>query len=103
MGGRLRWLRGWLGFCPLPVLYAFEHADAADRERLVALHALADPSDAEIGEIMAILERAGAQDFTRAEARRWRDTCLAELDGLDAVENAARDRLRGIIEGVISA
>jgi geranylgeranyl diphosphate synthase type I len=87
----------------LPVLYAFQHADAADRERLASLYALADPSGAQVGEIMAILERTGAQDFTRAEALRWRDECLAELDGLDVVDPAARDRLRGIIHSVISA
>ena len=31
----------------------------------------------------AILERSGARDFTRAEAQRYRDECLAELDALD--------------------
>ena len=87
----------------LPVLYAFEHADRADRERLSKLSTLAEPDEAEVREIMAILDRSRAQDFTRAEAKRWRDECLAELDGLDVVESAARDRLRGIITSVISA
>jgi geranylgeranyl diphosphate synthase type I len=87
----------------LPVLYAFQHADTSDRERLAALQALSEPSEAQVGEIVTILERSGAQDFTRAEAQRWRDECLAELDGLDVVDSAARDRLRGIIHSVISA
>ncbi|HKF85696.1 MAG TPA: polyprenyl synthetase family protein [Candidatus Limnocylindrales bacterium] len=87
----------------LPVLYAFEHASHADRERLAALYRLDDPGQRDILEIVAILDRSGGQDFTRAEARRWRDTCLAELDGLEAVDTAARDQLRGIITSVISA
>jgi geranylgeranyl diphosphate synthase type I len=87
----------------LPILYAFEHATQADRERLTGLSARAEPTAAEIDEIVAILERACAADFTRAEARRHRDACLAELDALDVIGEAARERLRGIIHAVISA
>jgi geranylgeranyl diphosphate synthase, type I len=87
----------------LPVLYAFEHADPADRDRLAALYRLTDPTEPDIREIVAILDRTGAQAYTRTEAQRWRDTCLAELDGLEAVDSAARDQLRGIINSVISA
>lgn len=87
----------------LPILYAFEHATPADRERLVELHARPEPSDAEVAEIVAILERAGAADFTRAEAQRHRDACLAELDGISVVQPAAREKLHGIILSVISA
>jgi geranylgeranyl diphosphate synthase type I len=87
----------------LPVLYAFEHATPADRAHLAELYARPEPAAAEIAAIVAILERAGAQDFTRAEAQRHRDACLAELDGLTVVEPAAREKLKGIIVGVISA
>jgi len=87
----------------LPVLYAFQHAEPADRERLAALSALTEPTDDEVAEIMAILDRSGAQDFTRAEAQRWRDECLGELEGLQVVDPAAREKLRGIITSVISA
>ena len=87
----------------LPVLYAFQHATAADRARLTVLSALDDPTEAEITEVVAILERSGAREFTRSEAQRWRDECFTELDGLEAVDPAARDQLRGIINGVISA
>jgi geranylgeranyl diphosphate synthase type I len=87
----------------LPVLYAFEHAGAADRARLAALSALPEPSPAEIDEVVAILERSGAREFTRSEARRHRDACLAELDGLTVVDPAAREKLAGIIHAVISA
>ena len=87
----------------LPVLYAFEHAEPADRERLAALSTLPAPDAAEVAEIMAILERSGAQAFTRAEAHRYRDQCLTELAGLDVVDHAAREKLRGIILAVITA
>jgi geranylgeranyl diphosphate synthase type I len=87
----------------LPVLYAFEHAQPADRERLAELYVLAEPGDLEIGEIVEILDRTGAEAYTRAEAQRWRDACLAELDGFESVDAAARDQLRGIITSVISA
>ena len=87
----------------LPVLYAFERATPADRERLRALYAMADPGPSEVDEIVAILERSGARAFTRDEARRHRDEALAELDGLHAVDPAAREKLTGIILSVISA
>ena len=87
----------------LPVMYAFEHATPVDRERLVALRATSEPSNAEIAEVVAILERSGARAFTRSEARRHRDEALAELDGLAVVQPAARERLAGIITSVISA
>ena len=87
----------------LPVMYAFQHAGPEDRDRLAELYALPEPVDEQIAEVVAILERSGAQDFTRAEAQRYRDECLAELDALTVVETAAREKLKGIIVGVISA
>jgi len=87
----------------LPVLYAFESASPEDRERLTAISAIDEPSEAEVAEVVAILERSGAQDFTRAEAQRHRDVCLAELEGLTVVDGAAREKLEGIIRSVISA
>ncbi|MDQ1324158.1 MAG: hypothetical protein QG587_1494 [Chloroflexota bacterium] len=87
----------------LPIMYAFQHAGPEDRDRLAELYALPEPSDEQIAEVVAILERSGAQDFTRAEAQRYRDECLAELDALTVVETAAREKLKGIIVGVISA
>jgi geranylgeranyl diphosphate synthase type I len=87
----------------LPVLYAFQHAGPADRARLAELSAETAPSEAQIAEIVTILERSGAQEFTRAEAQRYRDACLDELAGLEAVDPAAREKLEGIIRAVISA
>ncbi len=87
----------------LPVLYAFQHGTPADRGRLADLYAVAEPDAAGIDEIVAILERSGAREFTRSEAQRYRDQCLAELDALTIVDSAARERLQGIIVSVISA
>ncbi len=87
----------------LPVLYAFEHATTADRARLSALRAKPEPNSGDITEIVAILERAGAREFTRSEAHRHRDEALAELDDLTVVDPAAREKLTGIIRSVISA
>ncbi len=87
----------------LPVIYALEHAGAGDRARLEALYAHPDPSPAEISEAMAILERTGAQDYTRTEARRWRDEAIAQLDAAGVVQPAAREKLEQIMRSVISA
>jgi len=87
----------------LPVIYAFEHAGPEDRERLAALYGNGGPSGTEVTEVVAILERAGARDYTREQARRHRDEALAELDAAGVVEPEARRRLEEIIVSVITA
>ena len=87
----------------LPVIYAFEHAAAPERARLGELYATDPRTDADIAEIVAILERTGARDYTREQARRYRDEALAELDAAGVVEPEARARLHEIVVSVISA
>jgi geranylgeranyl diphosphate synthase type I len=87
----------------LPVIYAVEHAGPEDRARLLALYERDDPTDAEVAEAVAILERTGAGAYTRDQARHYRDEALAELDAAGVVDGAARERLEGIIVSVISA
>jgi geranylgeranyl diphosphate synthase type I len=87
----------------LPVIYAFEHLGAAERERLMDLYRDPSPSPAEVAEIVALLERAGARDYTRDQARRYRDKALAELAAAGVVDGAARERLEALIVSVISA
>jgi geranylgeranyl diphosphate synthase type I len=87
----------------LPVIYAFEHAGPEDRERLARLYGNGGPTDADVGEIVRILERSGARDYTRDQARRHRDEALAELDAAGVVDPAARARLEEIIVSVIAA
>jgi geranylgeranyl diphosphate synthase type I len=87
----------------LPVIYAFEHAGPEDRDRLAELYAKADQTHDDVTEITAILERSGGHDFTRNEARRYRDEALAELDAAGVVDARARQKLEQIIVTVISA
>ena len=55
-------------------------------------------------EIVAILERAGARDYTRDQARRYRDEALARARRRGrSSSGAARERLEEIIVSVISA
>jgi geranylgeranyl diphosphate synthase type I len=87
----------------LPVIYAWEHAGPEDRARLGDLYATPDPSPDEVAEVVAILERTGARDYTRDQARRYRDEALAELDAAGVVRPEARARLEQIIVSVIDA
>ena len=87
----------------LPVIYAHETAGPEDRARLQALYAAPDRTPAEVAEVVAILERTGAREYTRELARRHRDEALAELDGAGVLGAAARARLEQIIVAVIDA
>ena len=87
----------------LPVIYAFEHAAREDRERLVALYQNGRLTPEHTAEIVAILERTGARDYTRDQAREHRDRALAALHAAGTIERAPRERLEEIIHSVISA
>ncbi|HEX8938796.1 MAG TPA: polyprenyl synthetase family protein [Candidatus Limnocylindrales bacterium] len=87
----------------LPVIYAYERGSAADRRALERLWATEAPSEAEVGAAVSLLERLGAREFTRSEARRYRDEALAEIDAAGVVQPAARASLEEIIVSVIRA
>ena len=87
----------------LPVIYAFEHAGAEDRSRLEAVWRTDDPGAAQVAEAVALIERLGGRDYTRDQARRYRDEALAQLDAAGVVDPEALESLRGIIVGVIKA
>jgi geranylgeranyl diphosphate synthase type I len=87
----------------LPVIYAHERADPADRARLASVYAAPGPSAADVRDVIAILERTGARDYTRDQARQYRDEALAELDAAGVVKPEARARLEEIIVSVIRA
>ena len=53
--------------------------------------------------MIEILERTGAREYTRDEARRYRDEALAELDAAGVVRPEARARLEEIMLSVITA
>jgi len=87
----------------LPLLYAFENANLTDRARLAELAAMAELQPAEVDEMRDILEKAGAREYTRAQARERRDRALAELDAAGVVRPEARAALQDIVFQVISA
>jgi geranylgeranyl diphosphate synthase type I len=87
----------------LPIVYAFAQAGATDRLRLGQVYRDPDPSAEAVADVVAILERTGAQVYTRDQARRYRDEALAELDAAGVVLPEARAALEGIMLRVISA
>jgi geranylgeranyl diphosphate synthase type I len=87
----------------LPVIYAFEHATPEDRARLSALYGNGSLAGNHVAEIVEILERAGAREYTRDQAVLHRDRALGELDAAGTIERAPRERLEEIIRSVISA
>jgi geranylgeranyl pyrophosphate synthase len=87
----------------LPVIYAFEHAGPEDRRLLEATWRTEDPADRQVAETVALIERLGGRDYTRDQARSYRDKALAELDAAGVVDAAALESLRGIIVSAIKA
>jgi geranylgeranyl diphosphate synthase type I len=89
----------------LPLIYALAEATGDDRARLQAIlaHSHSEPTPAEVDEVMAILERVGAQEYTRARAREHRDEALAQLESVATVDQASMERLSEVVRGVISA
>ena len=75
----------------------------ADRARLAAVYATPDPDAQGVRDVIEIMDRTGARDYTRDAARRYRDEALAELDAAGVVQPAVRERLEQIIVGAISA
>ena len=101
----------------LPLVWALEHASEADRRRLNEIylggsHAIdgrgpvpqvvAPMGDDEVAEVLAILERCGAREHTLAEARRFRDRSLEQLDTLPCPPEGKRD-LAALVRAVIAA
>jgi geranylgeranyl diphosphate synthase type I len=87
----------------LPVIYAFEHAGAEQRARLDTLWRLEAPTDGQVAETVALLEEIGGRDYTREQARLYRDQAIAEMEAAGVGDAAALEALRGIIVGVIKA
>jgi len=87
----------------LPLIYAFEHADPAAASRLRELYARDAFDEADVVEILRIVEASGAREYTRDQARLHRDRALAELDAAGVIDGAAREQLEAIIVSVIAA
>jgi geranylgeranyl diphosphate synthase type I len=103
----------------LPLVWALEHASEADAARLREIYAPATDrvgvrlTDAtvtvdapmppeQIDEVLAILDRCGAAEHARAEARRHRDAALTDIDSLP-IPADRKEELRALVESIIAA
>jgi len=101
----------------LPIVWALEHAADDDRRRLIEIYARGgatgadgrdrapadEPvSDAEVAEVLAILERSGAREHALAEARRYRDLALEHIERLPALPDGKRE-LAALVRSMIAA
>ena len=101
----------------LPVVWALQNASEPDRLRLAEIYldgiratdgrgptTTVDPqvNDAEVAEVLAILERCGAREHTLAEARRYRDRSLEELELLPCPPEGKRE-LAVVVRSMIAA
>ena len=58
------------------MLYALQHGNPDDRARLTELYVKRDPDGDDVAELVRILDRSGAREYTPTEARRHRDAAL---------------------------
>ena len=89
----------------LPLIYARQEATGEDAERL---RAILVPGDHEVGptqvaEVLAILERVRARDYTRRRAQAYRDEAMAEVAAMHLAEGDALERLTQLAGSAISA
>jgi geranylgeranyl diphosphate synthase type I len=102
----------------LPVVWALEHAAAEDRARLTEIYARSaggsdgrrratgattEPlSDAEVAEVLGILERSGARAEAEAQARRYRDLALDHIARLPCPPRG-KEELSALVRWIIAA
>ncbi|MGI8659205.1 MAG: polyprenyl synthetase family protein [Candidatus Limnocylindria bacterium] len=101
----------------LPIVWALEHAAPPDRDRLNAIYldgiratdgrgpdpqAPSPMTDAEVAEVLGLLERCGAREHALSEARRYRDRALEQLELLPCRPNGKRE-LADLVRSVIAA
>ncbi|MGI8998446.1 MAG: polyprenyl synthetase family protein, partial [Candidatus Limnocylindria bacterium] len=101
----------------LPLVWALANASVADRDRLNEIYldgiratdgrgpqpvAATPMKDDEVSEVLAILDRCGAREHALAEARRYRDRSLEQLELLPCPPHGKRD-LADLVRSVIAA
>jgi geranylgeranyl pyrophosphate synthase len=87
----------------LPVIYAFNHASPDERAVLECVWRTDKPRDGLVAETVGLIERLGGRDYTRDQARQYRDKALSELEAAGVVDADALESLRKIIVEVIKA
>jgi octaprenyl-diphosphate synthase len=83
----------------LPLIAALPRMDEGERQAVSRLLHSPEPSDDQIGEVIAAVSRAGGLEYARERALRLAQTAEAELDLLPP--STARDALRASITYVI--
>jgi geranylgeranyl diphosphate synthase type I len=91
----------------LPVIHALETANAADRDLLLAFYSASEvATDADVANVLAVLERTGARNRVRKALQREGDAALAALDaaaGTADEAHEARDLLASLVAFVTRA
>jgi geranylgeranyl diphosphate synthase, type I len=87
----------------LPVIYAFEHAAPQDRECLTGIWRTENLADGQVAEAVELMERLGSREYTREQARRYRETAVSELEAAGTPDAAALLSMRSIVESAIRA
>ncbi|MEP7360165.1 MAG: polyprenyl synthetase family protein [Chloroflexota bacterium] len=87
----------------LPVIYALEHAPAADQKRLREILAMTSADMGAIQEARSIIERSGGREYTRERSLTERDAALEKIASAGVVGHEALERLRLIVVSAISA
>ncbi|MEH6587630.1 MAG: polyprenyl synthetase family protein [Halioglobus sp.] len=64
----------------LPLIYTLEHGSAA--EQALVRKAITQKTSQDIDQVLAAVQRCGALDYTRQQARNYHDLALAELKAL---------------------
>jgi len=83
----------------LPLIAALPRMSDGDRRTVNRLMNSAEPTDAQIGEVIESVREAGGFDYARRRALRLAQQADAELDAL--MPSAARDALRASITYVV--
>ena len=79
-----------------PVVWAFERAPAAARERLDTIYG-GEMSETTVDEAVAMLAETGAREAATSEAERWVTDALRALDGLE-LETSKRAEIEALAE-----
>ncbi len=74
-----------------PVVYAFEHLDAAAAERLRRIYSSPDLGDADVEDVLSLLESVDARGVATTEAARWAAAATQALAPLGLDPERRRD------------
>ncbi len=76
----------------LPLIYTLEHGTS--KEQALVRKAITDKTSEDIDQVLAAVQRCGALDYTKQQARKYHDLALAELAGLP--DTPARASLQAV-------